>query len=102
MSDQTIDLEAVKQVQQKIWSEGDFAIVAGTINIVGEDLCEAVDILPDERVLTPAAAATRRCRGTEGVGKHGRTRLRARAPRQGPGARGGGPARYRVRRRRRG
>lgn len=57
MSDQTIDLEAVKQVQQKIWSEGDFAIVAGTINIVGEDLCEAVDILPDERVLDVACGS---------------------------------------------
>jgi len=54
MSEQTIDLEAVKQVQQKIWSAGDFGVVARTANIVGEDLCEAVDILPDEKVLDVA------------------------------------------------
>jgi ubiquinone/menaquinone biosynthesis C-methylase UbiE len=57
MGDQTIDFEAVKQVQQKTWSEGDFAMVAGIINIVGEELCEAVDILPDERVLDVACGS---------------------------------------------
>lgn len=57
MSEQTVDLEAVKQVQQKTWSEGDFAMVAGIINIVGEELCEAVDILPDERVLDVACGS---------------------------------------------
>jgi SAM-dependent methyltransferase len=54
MAEQTVDLEAVKQVQQKTWSEGDFGIVAKTVNIVGEDLCEAVDVMPDERVLDVA------------------------------------------------
>ena len=57
MSEQTIDLEAVKQVQQKTWSEGDFAMIAGIINIVGEELCEEVDILPDERVLDVACGS---------------------------------------------
>lgn len=36
MNDQAVDLEAVKQVQQKIWSTGDFSMVAGTVSIVGE------------------------------------------------------------------
>jgi ubiquinone/menaquinone biosynthesis C-methylase UbiE len=70
MSEQTVDLEAVKQVQQKIWSEGDFAMVAGLMTIVGEELCEAAEILPDERVLDVACGsgnatlpAARRCWG---------------------------------------
>ena len=57
MNDQAVDLEAVKQMQQKTWSEGDFAMIAGVINIVGEELCEAVDILPDERVLDVACGS---------------------------------------------
>ncbi len=57
MNEQTIDLEAVKQVQQKIWSAGDFSMVAGTVGIVGEELCEAVEVLPDERVLDVACGS---------------------------------------------
>jgi ubiquinone/menaquinone biosynthesis C-methylase UbiE len=57
MAEQTVDLEAVKQVQQKIWSEGDFAVVAQTVSIVGEELCEAVDVMPDERVLDVACGS---------------------------------------------
>lgn len=57
MGEQTIDLEAVKQVQQKTWSEGDFSMVAGGINIVGEELSAAAEILPDERVLDVACGS---------------------------------------------
>jgi len=57
MTEQTIDLDAVKQIQQKIWSEGDFAMVAGLINIVGEELCKAAEILPGERVLDIACGS---------------------------------------------
>jgi ubiquinone/menaquinone biosynthesis C-methylase UbiE len=57
MNEQTIDLEAVKQVQQKIWSEGDFSMVAGTVLLTGEELAEAVDILPGERVLDVACGS---------------------------------------------
>lgn len=88
MSEQTVDLEAVKQVQQKVWSDGDFAMVAVPAVIVGEELAEAADILPDERVLdvacgsgNTALAAARRARGnTVGVDyvpellQHGRER----------------------------
>jgi ubiquinone/menaquinone biosynthesis C-methylase UbiE len=49
-----VDLEAVKQVQQQIWSEGDFAKIGELAMIVGEELCEAVDIIPGERVLDVA------------------------------------------------
>jgi ubiquinone/menaquinone biosynthesis C-methylase UbiE len=54
MSEETIDLEAIKQVQQKTWSEGDFGVIARTVYIVGEELCEAADIMPRERVLDVA------------------------------------------------
>jgi SAM-dependent methyltransferase len=62
-----ITLETIKQVQQYMWSEGDFATVATGIVIVGEVLCETVDVMPGERVLdvacgsgTAALAAARR------------------------------------------
>lgn len=57
MSEQTVDLEAVKQVQQKIWSEGDFSMVGGLITIVGERLAETAEILPGERVLDVACGS---------------------------------------------
>jgi len=57
MNEAAVDLEVVKQVQQKIWSEGDFSMVAGTVILVGEELCEAADILPDERVLDVACGS---------------------------------------------
>jgi ubiquinone/menaquinone biosynthesis C-methylase UbiE len=57
MNEQAVDLEAVKQVQQKMWSEGDFSMVAGTVILAGEDLAEAVDIMPGERVLDVACGS---------------------------------------------
>ncbi|MFI5028478.1 MAG: class I SAM-dependent methyltransferase [Solirubrobacterales bacterium] len=70
-----IDLAAVKGVQQKVWSEGDFAMVAGLIMSVAENLTEALDIVADERVLDVAcgsgngalAAARRAWDNTVGV-----------------------------------
>ena len=32
MNEAAVDLEVVKQAQQKIWSEGDFSMVAGTVS----------------------------------------------------------------------
>jgi SAM-dependent methyltransferase len=52
-----VDLEAVKQAQQKTWSEGDFAMVAGLVMKVAEDLVEALEILPGERVLDVACGS---------------------------------------------
>lgn len=52
-----IDLEAVKQVQQVIWSQGDFAKIGELSMNIGEELCDAVDIFPGERVLDVACGA---------------------------------------------
>src|SRR5882724_1211286 len=51
----TIDLATVKGRQQAAWSSGDYAIVGTTVQIVGEMLCEAVDLRSGERVLDVAA-----------------------------------------------
>ena len=50
-----IDLSAVKTRQQAAWSSGDYAIVGTTLQIVGEMLCEAVDLRSNQRVLDVAA-----------------------------------------------
>ncbi|MDH4192426.1 MAG: SAM-dependent methyltransferase, partial [Betaproteobacteria bacterium] len=39
-----IDLAAVKSKQQLAWSSGDYAVVGTTLQIVGESLCEALDL----------------------------------------------------------
>src|ERR1700745_3030726 len=49
------DLAAVKTKQQGAWSSGDYAIVGTTLQIVGEDLCEALDLRPGQQVLDVAA-----------------------------------------------
>ena len=51
----TVDLAAIKARQQAAWSAGDYAIVGTTLQIVGETLCEAVDLRSGERVLDVAA-----------------------------------------------
>jgi ubiquinone/menaquinone biosynthesis C-methylase UbiE len=49
------DLAAVKQRQQGAWSSGDYAVVGTTLQIVGEQLCEALDIRAGHKVLDVAA-----------------------------------------------
>ena len=49
------DLAAIKQRQQVAWSSGDYAIVGTTLQIVGEELCEALDLRPGSKVLDVAA-----------------------------------------------
>src|SRR3954463_6729554 len=49
------DLSAVKQRQQGAWSSGDYAVVGTTLQIVGEELCEALDLRPGSKVLDVAA-----------------------------------------------
>ena len=51
----TIDLAAVKARQQAAWSTGNYAVVGTTLQIVGENLCEALDLRAGERVLDVAA-----------------------------------------------
>src|SRR5689334_18729456 len=46
---------SVKGRQQAMWASGDFAVIGTTLQIVGEMLCEAVDLRAGERVLDVAA-----------------------------------------------
>ena len=50
-----IDLAAVKTRQQLAWSTGNYAVVGTTLQIVGENLCEALDLRSGARVLDVAA-----------------------------------------------
>jgi len=49
------ELEILKARQQAAWSSGDYAVVGTTLQIVGEQLCEALDIRSGQRVLDVAA-----------------------------------------------
>jgi len=51
----TVDLAAVKSRQQAAWGSGDYAVIGTTLQIVGETLCEAVDLRGGQRVLDVAA-----------------------------------------------
>jgi SAM-dependent methyltransferase len=51
------DYSAITARQQQVWSEGDFARIGVAQVIVGELLCEAVDLHPGEQVLDVAAGA---------------------------------------------
>src|SRR5215217_2670634 len=51
----TIDLTTIKARQQVAWGSGDYAIIGTTLQIVGEMLCEAVDLRSNQRVLDVAA-----------------------------------------------
>jgi ubiquinone/menaquinone biosynthesis C-methylase UbiE len=69
------DLAAVTQVQQQTWSKGDFSMVANIVYMVSEELAEALELVPGERVLDVAcgsgngtiAAARRTMGGTVGA-----------------------------------
>jgi ubiquinone/menaquinone biosynthesis C-methylase UbiE len=67
------DFVAFKERQQQAWSTGDFGIIARSIVIVSERLCEAVDLRPGQQVLDVAtgtgntALAAARC-GCEVIG----------------------------------
>jgi 2-polyprenyl-3-methyl-5-hydroxy-6-metoxy-1,4-benzoquinol methylase len=50
-----VDLAAVKSRQQVAWSTGNYAVVGTTLQIVGEQLCEALDVRSGSRVLDVAA-----------------------------------------------
>ena len=75
-----LDYPAIKQRKQAVWSAGDYAIIGTTLQIVGERLCEAVDMRAGSSVLDVAAgngnatlAAARRfarVTSTDYVGAH--------------------------------
>ncbi len=66
------DLEAVKERQRRAWASGDYAAFGAPLLLIGELLCEAVDLRPGWRVLdvatgsgnTALAAARRSCEVT--------------------------------------
>jgi SAM-dependent methyltransferase len=47
--------DAVKQRQQQTWASGDYSVIGTTLQIVGESLCEAVDVHAGWEVLDVAA-----------------------------------------------
>jgi ubiquinone/menaquinone biosynthesis C-methylase UbiE len=49
------DLKAMKARQQGAWSSGDYAVVGTTLQIVGEELCEALDVRSGQKLLDVAA-----------------------------------------------
>ena len=51
----TPDLAALKTRQQAAWSSGDYAVVGTTLQIVGEELCETLDLRAGQKVLDVAA-----------------------------------------------
>src|SRR3982074_1617097 len=48
----TSDLAALKIRQQAAWSSGNYAVVGTTLQIVGEELCEALDLRPGRKCST--------------------------------------------------
>src|SRR3954470_17477730 len=49
------DLNAMKARQHGAWSSGDYAVVGTTLQIVCEELCEALDVRSGQKVLDVAA-----------------------------------------------
>jgi len=49
------DLEAVKSRQRAAWAAGNYSLVGTTLQIVGESLCEAIDLRAGSLVLDVAA-----------------------------------------------
>ncbi len=49
------DIHAMKARQQTTWASGDYAVIGTTLQIVGETLCEAVDVAAGSQVLDVAA-----------------------------------------------
>jgi ubiquinone/menaquinone biosynthesis C-methylase UbiE len=49
------DFTAIKSKQQAAWTAGDYSVVGATLQIVGERLCETLDVRSGQRVLDVAA-----------------------------------------------
>jgi ubiquinone/menaquinone biosynthesis C-methylase UbiE len=57
VADAPPDLATVTQVQQQVWSRGDFSKIGTAAQMVAEELCEALDVLPGRRLLDVACGA---------------------------------------------
>ena len=51
------DFEAIKQRQKATWASGDYAVIGATLQIVGETICEGVDLRAGESVIDVAAGS---------------------------------------------
>ena len=51
----TPDLAAIKTRQRGAWGSGDYALIGTTLQIVGENLCEALDLRSGQKILDVAA-----------------------------------------------
>ena len=49
------DLKAVKVRQQGVWASGEYSVIGTLLQIVGEELCEALDVRAGQKVLDIAA-----------------------------------------------
>jgi hypothetical protein len=56
-----VDVASATQVQQQIWSKGDFARVAPIVQVVADRLVESVDVLPGDRVLDDLLRERQHC-----------------------------------------
>lgn len=54
-SSHPVDLAAIKTRQHDAWSSGDYPVIGSTLQIVGEQLCEALDLRSGQLVLDVAA-----------------------------------------------
>ena len=84
------DLAAVKTRQQAAWSSGDYAVVGTTLQIVGEQLCEALDLRAGQkRARRRRRQRQRHARRRAPLVRRDLDRLRAGAARARPRARRG-------------
>src|SRR5262245_28745296 len=51
------DYATITETQQKTWSKGDFSVVANVVFNASEDLTEALEIIPGERVIDVACGS---------------------------------------------
>ena len=66
------ELAEIKERQQRAWASGDYAVFGAALLVMGELLCEAVDLRPGQKVLdvatgsgnTALAAGRRSCEAT--------------------------------------
>ena len=55
--DQAPNMSAIKERQQKTWTSGNYAMVGNLLVIIGEQLCEAVDLRAGDKVLDVATGS---------------------------------------------
>jgi SAM-dependent methyltransferase len=55
LTEAELQLDEIKTKQQATWASGDYAVIGTTLQLVGEQLCEAVDVFAGAEVLDVAA-----------------------------------------------